>query len=113
MASGYAGALLRHALRAGTADRRRLAFTAGLMALQNAVMLAAWAAPLSVIGPIHGWRFADVALLFGLIAVGVGLALFLADGSRTIATAIAGGELDLLLARPRHPLPALMLARCV
>jgi ABC-2 type transport system permease protein len=54
-----------------------------------------------------------MGLLIGVVAWAFGATVFLTGGVRDIAQTIVDGRLDIYLGRPRHPLPALLLARSI
>jgi ABC-2 type transport system permease protein len=50
---------------------------------------------------LHGWRLADIQVLFGIVAAAFGLAILGAGGVRHLGTFIDEGELDTLLTQPK------------
>jgi ABC-2 type transport system permease protein len=50
---------------------------------------------------LHGWRLGHIQVLFGIVAVGFGLAVTVAGGVRHLGRFIDEGELDVLLTQPR------------
>lgn len=81
------------------------------MLVQNLIFFAMWVVFFVSISQVKGWQLKDVALLIGIIGSSVGISLFVADGIRTTAQRVLDGSIDVLLTRPRHPLPALLFSR--
>src|SRR6185436_19342572 len=53
-------------------------------------------------GAIHGWRFGDVAMFFGLVSISFAIADFLTRGFDVLGTEfIKTGNFDRILLRPR------------
>jgi ABC-2 type transport system permease protein len=92
-------------------DAGRALFLSGFMFVQNLLFFALWAIFFHAVAEIRGWRFHDVSLLYGIVAFAVGLAMFVCDGARQLPLLVQEGSFDSLVARPRHPLPALLLNR--
>jgi ABC-2 type transport system permease protein len=53
---------------------------------------------------IRGYELGDMAVLYGIVAVAHGLAVFVAGGIQYLARVIHDGELDALLAQPKPTL---------
>src|SRR6185436_7813938 len=77
---------------------------AALMALNNAIFFTFWVVLLRRVGTIRGYGLADVVLLYGVVAGGVGLAMVVAGGVRQLARSIHEGELDAVLSQPKPTL---------
>jgi ABC-type uncharacterized transport system permease subunit len=84
-----------------------------MMFANNLIMFLIWVIYFSNFSSLKGWRLDDMALLIGIVAWGFGLTVFLVGGVRDLARTIVEGGLDLYLGRPRHPLPALLMTRCL
>ncbi|MGK4000288.1 ABC transporter permease [Sorangium sp. So ce1024] len=52
-------------------------------------------------GAVRGWRFAEIALLFGLVNVSFALAESFGRGFESFSTAVKSGDFDRILLRPR------------
>jgi ABC-2 type transport system permease protein len=100
----FAAALSATSVRAAMADRGAFLMRAGLMALNNGIFFTFWIVLLSRVPSVRGYELGDVAVLYGIVAVGHGLAVFLAGGLEQLARAIDDGELDSLLAQPKPTL---------
>lgn len=100
----FAAALSATSVRAAMADRGAFLMRAGLMALNNGIFFTFWIVLLSRVPSIRGYELGDVAVLYGIVAVGHGLAVFFAGGLEQLARAIDDGELDSLLAQPKPTL---------
>lgn len=82
-----------------------------LMAANNLLFFITFVIYFRNFSSLKGWVREDIALLIGMTCWAFGLAMFLAGGSRDLASIIARGSLDPYLGRPRHPLPALLLSQ--
>jgi ABC-2 type transport system permease protein len=89
------------------AQRGAFLMQVGLMAINNAIFFTFWIVLFSRVSRIRGYALSDVAVLYGIVAVGVGLAVSVAGGAPLLARAIHEGELDALLPQPK---PALLYA---
>src|ERR1051325_505127 len=90
--SRFVRALLSTSLSAAMAHRGTFIMQAVLMALNNAIFFTFWVVLLRRVGTIRGYALADVVLLYGVVAGGVGLAVVLAGGVRHLARSIHEGE---------------------
>jgi ABC-2 type transport system permease protein len=75
-----------------------------LMAVNNAIFFTFWIVLLSRVPRIRGYTLGDVALLYGIVAVANGVAVFVAGGAQYLARMIHDGELDALIAQPKPTL---------
>ena len=75
-----------------------------LMAVNNAIFFTFWIVLLSRVPRIRGYTLGDVAVLYGVVAVAHGLAVFVAGGNQYLARVIHDGELDALIAQPKPTL---------
>jgi ABC-2 type transport system permease protein len=101
----FGGALFRTSLRAAMAQRGAFIMQVSLMALNNVIFFTFWIVLLGRVSTIRGYRLADVAALYGVVAAGVGLAVTVAGGLPLLARSIQDGDLDSLLAQPKPTLP--------
>ena len=91
-------------VRSAMAERGAFIMRALLMAVNNAIFFTFWIVLLSRVPRIRGYELGDIAVLYGIVAVAHGLAVFLAGGMSYLARTIADGELDALLAQPKPTL---------
>jgi ABC-2 type transport system permease protein len=101
----FSRALFATSLASAMAQRGAFLMQAGLMALNNAIFFTFWIVLFSRVSTIRGYALGDVALLYGMVAVGVGLIVTVAGGAPLLARFIHEGELDAILAQPK---PALL-----
>jgi ABC-2 type transport system permease protein len=97
----FAAALLGTNLKAALVQRAAFAMQVVFMALNNVAFFVFWWALMGRVDQIRGWHLADIKVLFGIVAVGFGLAVTLAGGVRHLNRFITDGELDTLLTQPR------------
>lgn len=100
----FLGALFATSLSSAMAQRGAFLMQVGLMALNNAIFFTFWIVLFTRVSRIRGYGLADVAVLYGVVAAGVGLAVTVAGGVRLLARFIYEGELDSLLAQPKPTL---------
>lgn len=100
----FSGALFRTSLASAMAQRGAFLMQVALMALNNAIFFSFWIVLFSRVSRIRGYALGDVAVLYGVVAVGFGLAVTVAGGTRQLARFIHEGELDSLLAQPKPTL---------
>ena len=108
MRSSYMTALLRHSFLSASGSRGQFAIQSGTMFAQNLLFFALWIIFFRVVPSVGGWTLADIGAFHGVLNAGIGLAFFFADGARRLGTKVLTGDLDIFLARPRHPLPQLL-----
>ena len=77
---------------------------AAFMAINNAIFFTFWIVLLSRVPSIRGYTLGDVAVLYGIVAVAHGFAVFAAGGIQQLARVIHDGELDALIAQPKPTL---------
>lgn len=106
----WAWALFGAGMKSLMADRRAFAFSALSMLGNNALYFVNWWLFFGMVGEVRGWELAHMAVLYGTVAFAFGFAMFFFGGAREIVSAVESGRLDVYLGKPRHPLPALMLA---
>jgi ABC-2 type transport system permease protein len=75
-----------------------------LMAVNNAIFFTFWIVLLSRVPRIRGYALGDVALLYGIVALANGVAVFVGGGAQYLARMIHDGELDALIAQPKPTL---------
>jgi ABC-2 type transport system permease protein len=93
-------ALIAVQLRASFALRGAFLLQAGFMLLNNLLYFSTWWIFFDRFEEIRGWRFADMTLLYGIVAASHGISMVLFGGSRDLARRIADGDVDTWLARP-------------
>ena len=96
----FAAALLATNLKASLMRRGAFAMQVIFMALNNLTFFVFWWALMRRVPEIRGWRLTDIELLFGIVAVAVGLTITVAGGVRYLGQFIEEGELDTLLVQP-------------
>jgi ABC-2 type transport system permease protein len=96
----FAAALLATNLKASLMLRGAFAMQVIFMALNNFTFFVFWWVLMRRVPEIRGWRLTDIALLFGIVAVAVGLTITVAGGVRYLGQLIEEGELDTLLVQP-------------
>jgi ABC-2 type transport system permease protein len=77
---------------------------AGFMAANNALFFVFWWIFFTRFEEVSGWRLADVAALYGIVASAYGAAVVFAGGMRELSHRVAAGELDSYLTLPKSPL---------
>lgn len=71
------------------------------MMLNNAIYFIFWVIFFDRFEEIRGWGLSEMLLLFGIVATGFGLGVYLFGNVLQLAEVIAGGRLDYYLALPR------------
>lgn len=81
----------------------RIAFLSQVigMMLNNTIYFVFWIIFFDRFGEVRGWGLQEMLLLFGVVAVGFGLATFFFGNVLSLAEVIAGGRLDYYLSLPR------------
>lgn len=102
--SRFAAALVATSVRSAMAERGAFFTRVILMAVNNAIFFTFWVVLLSRVPRIRGYTLGDVAVLYGIVAVAHGLAVFVAGGIQYLARVIHDGELDALIAQPKPTL---------
>lgn len=100
----FCRALVSTAIASATAQRGAFLMQVGLMALNNAIFFTFWIALFHRVPRIRGYALPDMAVLYGVVAAGVGLATAIAGGAPRLAQFIHEGELDSLLSQPKPTL---------
>jgi ABC-2 type transport system permease protein len=91
----------------------RVAFisqVAGMM-LNNAVYFVFWLVFFDRFQQVCGWGLDEMLLLFGVVAAGFGLGVYLFGNALTLADVIANGQLDYYLSLPRPVLLHVLASR--
>jgi ABC-2 type transport system permease protein len=101
---GFARALIGTNLKACFALRGAFWLSAGFMALNNLFFFITWWIFFERFEEVRGWRMADMAVLFGVVATGFGVTTVVAGGVRELSRQISDGDLDVLLTQPVPPL---------
>lgn len=100
----FARALAATNLRAVVADRGAFLTRALLMALNNGIFFSFWVVLFSRVPSVRGYQLGDMAVLYGIVALAHGMAVFFAGGMEHLARTIDDGELDVILAQPKPTL---------
>ena len=81
----------------------RVAFLSQIvgMMLNNAIYFVFWLIFFDRFQEVKGWNLAGMLLLFGIVATGFGLAVYLFGNVMNLAEVIASGRLDYYLSLPR------------
>ncbi len=111
--SGYIKFLLFTRLMMLSAEWKKAAVLAIAMAANNILFFMLWVVFFATIDSIGDWRMQEVGTLYGILCFAVGLGMFACYGVRTIADRIIDGDIDRVLAAPRHPLPFLIFSGAV
>jgi ABC-2 type transport system permease protein len=83
------------------------------MMLNNAVYFLFWVIFFNRFQQVRGWELRDMFLLFGVVAAGFGLAVFLFGNALSLAEVIRSGRLDYYLAFPRPVLLHTLASRSI
>jgi len=83
------------------------------MMLNNAVYFLFWVIFFNRFQSVRGWELRDMFLLFGIVASGFGLGVYLFGNAFSLADTIAGGRLDYYLSLPRPVLLHALASRSV
>lgn len=100
----YFAALAATNLKAALALRGSFWLQASFMLLNNLTFFITWIIFFDRFGNVRGWRLEDTAVLFGVVAGGVGLFGVLAHGGARLSQIVFDGELDPMLVQPKPPL---------
>jgi ABC-2 type transport system permease protein len=100
----FARALVGTSVRSAMAERGAFFMRVILMAVNNGIFFTFWIVLLSRVPRIRGYTLGDVALLYGLVAVANGVAVFFAGGAQYLARMIHDGELDAAICQPKPTL---------
>jgi viologen exporter family transport system permease protein len=100
----FAAALVGTSVRSAMAERGAFIMRVLFMAVNNAIFFTFWIVLLSRVPRIRGYALGDVAVLYGIVALANGIAVFLAGGAQHLARVIHDGELDALIAQPKPTL---------
>jgi ABC-2 type transport system permease protein len=97
----FARALIATNLKASMILRGAFTMQVVFMALNNITFFVFWWILMRRVPEIRGWRLPQIQVLFGTVAVAVGLAITVAGGVRHLGRLIDEGELDVLLVQPQ------------
>jgi len=100
----FSGALFATSSASAMAQRGAFLMQVALMALNNAIFFTFWIVLFSRVSRIRGYALSDVAVLYGVVAIAVGLAVSVAGGGPHLARFIHEGELDAVLSQPKPTL---------
>lgn len=100
-ALGFAAALFATNLKASLALRGAFWTAAVAMVLNNAIFFTMWWIFFERFEDVRGWRLADVAALYGVVAMGFGAVTVFCGGLRDLALRIFEGGLDALMTQPK------------
>ena len=104
-------AYLRHNLMSAMAYRGAFWLQVFGMLLNDVMLLFFWAMLFSRFPSLNGWGLRDIVALYGIVAVGFGIATVICGNSGRIAQIIASGDLDYYLALPADPLIHVLVSR--
>ena len=97
----FVPALLGTTLKAAAMLRGSFVMQVVFMALNNLTFFVFWWVLMRRVPDLRGWRLADIQLLFGIVAVGVGSAIAVAGGVAHLGRFIDEGQIDTLLTQPK------------
>lgn len=83
------------------------------MMLNNAVYFLFWVLFFDRFQQVRGWGINEMLILFGVVAAGFGLGVYLFGNALTLADVIAGGRLDYYLSLPRPVLLHALASRSI
>jgi ABC-2 type transport system permease protein len=83
------------------------------MMLNNAIYFIFWVIFFDRFQAVQGWGLNDMLLLFGIVALGFGLGVYLFGNVMQLADVIAGGRLDYYLSLPRPVLLHVLASRSI
>jgi ABC-2 type transport system permease protein len=104
-------AYLRHNLMSAMAYRGAFWLQVFGMLLNDVMLLFFWAMLFSRFPSLNGWGLRDIVALYGIVAVGFGIATVICGNSGRVAQIIASGDLDYYLALPADPLIHVLVSR--
>lgn len=102
---------LRHNLMSAMAYRGAFLLQVFGMALNNTMLLFFWWILFTRLPNLRGWNMTQVITLYGLVALGFGIANVVCGNSFLVACLIARGDLDYYLALPADPMLHLLVSR--
>lgn len=102
---------LRHNLMSAMAYRGAFLMQVFGMLLNDVMLLFFWTILFNRFPTLNGWELADVVVLYGLVAVGFGIATAVCGNSGRVAQIIASGDLDYYMVLPADPLLHLLISR--
>jgi ABC-2 type transport system permease protein len=102
---------LRHNLMSAMAYRGAFLLQVFGMILNNAMLLFFWWVLFNRLPSLQGWDLAGVMTLYGIVALGFGLANIVCGNSFRVARTITSGDMDYYLALPANPLVHMLVSR--
>jgi len=100
----FLAAMVAMNLKSSFALRGAFWLQAGFMTANNLLYFCFWWIFFDRFEEVGGWRVADVAALYGVVAAGFGFAVVFAGGIRDLSRSIVDGDLDAYLTQPKNPL---------
>lgn len=100
----FALALCWTSLKANVAQPRAFTLQVLFMAANNLLYFVFWVFLFQRVPSIRGYALGDVAVMFGVVATGFGIAVSLGGGVLRLARLIDDGDLDPLLTQPKPTL---------
>ena len=98
----FGRALVATNLKASFALRGAFWVQVVFMAANNAIYFSVWWIFFARFDSIAGWRLADMAAIFGVVATAFGLAVVFAGGLTDLSRHIVEGDLDPFLTQPKN-----------
>jgi len=83
------------------------------MILNDGVYFLFWVIFFDRFQKVRGWGLTDMFVLFGVVATGFGLGVFLFGNVLSLSEIISGGRLDYFLSMPRSVLVHVLASKCV
>jgi ABC-2 type transport system permease protein len=102
---------LRHNLMSAMAYRGAFLLQVFGMMLNNAMLLFFWWVLFNRLPSLQGWDLAGVMTLYGVVALGFGVANVVCGNSFQVARTITSGDMDYYLALPANPLVHMLVSR--
>jgi len=102
---------VRHNLMSAMAYRGAFLLQVFGMMLNNLMLLFFWTLLFDKFPTLHGWTLQGVVLLYGVVALGFGLAVVVCGNATQLAKIVASGDLDYYLALPADPLVHVLVSR--
>jgi ABC-2 type transport system permease protein len=109
----FAFALQATNIKAALALRGSFLMRCIMMFLNNLIVFINWWIVLQKVDSIGGWKLAEMALLWGVVASAFGLSVFLFGGTTELSRVVADGQLDNYLLQPREPLFQIISSKCL
>lgn len=107
----YGAALLSTNLKAAVALRGAFWLQAIFMIFSNLIFAGVWWIFFERFKSINGWQAGDTFLLYGIVAIAIGVAEVFAGGAPALSRIISDGALDTYLTQPKWPLMQVILSK--